>query len=102
MSHRYELTWGGRPLIIEADFVLREEPMPLAGHLLIIIPKQAYLHRTFRCMTEQRRPTGGMVSLRLFPAERSPHSSHFNNNFMLPDAKNFGNKCLGLGRILGG
>ena len=85
---------------IEADVVVEEVVVALAGDHDVVVPVVAHLDRTPETPARDRRRAGGQPALRLLAAEPAAHAPTFDRHPVGADAQRVRHLLLRLARVL--
>ena len=89
-----------RAFVVEADLVVGEEIVPLAGQAHVVVAIEPDLARPPGDARAERRDRGPLRRLRLLAAERAAHAAHFDGDRGVRDVQHLGDQVLHLARML--
>ncbi len=88
-------------VIVEADLVIADEIVALAGDDHVVVAVRPQLHRPLQLAGRQRRDDGEQVGLGFLAAEPAAHAPDLDRDGMRADAEHLRHHVLHLARVLG-
>ena len=89
------------PVVVEADFVIHDEVMALAGGDHVVVAVGTNLDRAIPAFRGDGGNAGEQVHLRFLAAKAAAHAAHVHDDRMAGHVQNMGDHVLHLGRVLG-
>ena len=86
--------------IVEADLVVDEEIVPLAGDRHVVVAVGAAFHGAAELLRRQRRDAGEGIALRLLAAEGAAHAPHLDRHGVRRHAEHMRHHVLDFARML--